>query len=255
MDKQKFDEIYDGWNNLAIKHPNIEKIAAERATECSSCEEAVSGFITRLIPETKSFEKIQGQKCLLCGCPLSAKIRSVDSECPRNLWTKYMRSSTLKREAEFVKTEVCRALKETTLILISKNRQPAADHVNAIVNNAISKIIDYEEYVYETIGAKIKLQRPEEGKSLYEGPVSMLSTISAQHQKLQGTITSAINFFEKVMTIKKLVTDSNDFIEISNKKAEDVIKSLVGINNLIIETIDGHHKTDDTPRKTEEIES
>lgn len=74
----KFKEIKEGYQNLAFRNEEIEKLAKERRSICNSCEynsENKGGLFNESIPH-----------CTLCGCILSAKVRSRDSECPKGKW-------------------------------------------------------------------------------------------------------------------------------------------------------------------------
>ena len=61
-------EIYDGWKNLVWKDKEVEKLAKTRAEICGKCYHNKLGV------------------CVLCGCVLSAKVRSKESMCKINLW-------------------------------------------------------------------------------------------------------------------------------------------------------------------------
>lgn len=66
----KFNEIISGWKNYMFKSESVEKVAKERLKICVSCIE--------LNNETN--------RCKKCGCPISAKVRSLKSKCPLNNW-------------------------------------------------------------------------------------------------------------------------------------------------------------------------
>lgn len=66
--KSKFQRIKEGWANLIFENAEVEKIAEKRAHLCASCSKNV-------------FEV-----CILCGCPLAAKTRSIDEKCDKGLW-------------------------------------------------------------------------------------------------------------------------------------------------------------------------
>ena len=68
---EKLQSIYLGWKNLIWKKKEVEIIAKERAAFCSHCDELnIAGF------------------CKDCKCYVSAKIRSLDEECPKGIWRK-----------------------------------------------------------------------------------------------------------------------------------------------------------------------
>ena len=61
----QLSEILDGWKNYIFENEEIERIAKERITICSTCEELR-----------------KNNTCKLCGCKMAIKTRSIDSECP-----------------------------------------------------------------------------------------------------------------------------------------------------------------------------
>lgn len=74
----KINEIKEGYKNLIIKNEEIEQLAKKRREICNSCEynsENKGGLFNESVPY-----------CTLCGCILSAKVRSKDSECPKGKW-------------------------------------------------------------------------------------------------------------------------------------------------------------------------
>lgn len=87
---KKFNEISEGWTNLVIKDPEIEAMAKERATECAKCPHAVPGKWIQSMPD-KSIKEIEGLKCEICTCPLSAATRSPKKECPHPDGSKWLK--------------------------------------------------------------------------------------------------------------------------------------------------------------------
>jgi len=71
---KKIREIWNGWKNLFFKKPDVETIAKEREEVCNGCE--------------MKMEQIGIQVCGGCGCPLMAKIRSLESQCPMGKWNR-----------------------------------------------------------------------------------------------------------------------------------------------------------------------
>ena len=76
--------ITEGWYILLFKNEKVEKLAKERADICFDCEYKKKGKV--LVFLKKDYKHINTHYCDLCKCPLSAKIRSVDSKCEINLW-------------------------------------------------------------------------------------------------------------------------------------------------------------------------
>lgn len=77
---QKFKSIRQGWQNVVFLSPEVEKVAEARAKICSSCPHAVEDSFMQAIG--KLLKRVTGVKCNLCGCPISAKTRSMAEECP-----------------------------------------------------------------------------------------------------------------------------------------------------------------------------
>lgn len=74
MGKSRFEQIVNGYSNLVksklgLSSEKDEKIFTARREICNACP-----------------EKTILDKCGLCGCPLSAKTRSLVSNCPDKKW-------------------------------------------------------------------------------------------------------------------------------------------------------------------------
>lgn len=65
----KLAEIYAGWKNHIFRNPEVEKLAKKRAKICVDCKQ-----ITKI------------NTCKICGCYISAKVRSPISKCPLRYW-------------------------------------------------------------------------------------------------------------------------------------------------------------------------
>ena len=65
---KQLKNIVDGWKNVFISNDEVEELAAEREKICLQC------------PHKKKIT------CGLCGCPLHAKLRAVEAECPDGRW-------------------------------------------------------------------------------------------------------------------------------------------------------------------------
>jgi hypothetical protein len=70
--KNKFLRIVEGWHNVTFPDPKIEEIAVKRSEICNGCDQVkwVCGIAV----------------CKLCGCPLTAKCRSLSEECDLGKW-------------------------------------------------------------------------------------------------------------------------------------------------------------------------
>jgi len=67
--KGPLQRIIEGWGNYLFPNPEVEKIAKVRALRCATCD----------------FNKFE--ICTKCvGCPVAAKTRSMDEECPIGRW-------------------------------------------------------------------------------------------------------------------------------------------------------------------------
>lgn len=80
----KISNILNGWKNFLSKSEVSESLASDRALECIGCEHAKKGILTAFIKD--DFKEIEGYYCDLCMCPLSAKIRSINEQCPIGKW-------------------------------------------------------------------------------------------------------------------------------------------------------------------------
>lgn len=74
--KNKALEIADGWKNLAksklgLSSEEDEEIFKSRREICNAC-----------------VNRSALDRCILCGCPLIAKTKSLISECPSGIWIK-----------------------------------------------------------------------------------------------------------------------------------------------------------------------
>ncbi len=78
----RFKQIIEGWTNYTL---GTDGKAEERAKICADCSEAVEGLISGLLPECR-LKSIKALRCRVCGCPLSTKLRSPSSRCPKNKW-------------------------------------------------------------------------------------------------------------------------------------------------------------------------
>lgn len=84
----KLKEIFDGWGNVVKDKFGIlneeTKIMAEiRLEQCHSCSNR-SGNICN--PTRKIKHIVTGEMVWGCGCNLTAKTLSPDSECPAGKW-------------------------------------------------------------------------------------------------------------------------------------------------------------------------
>ncbi|CAL2085106.1 hypothetical protein [Tenacibaculum sp. 190524A02b] len=79
-------EILNGYKNYFIGGDSvINEEAEKRASICSNCPLSKKGLHAALLPDM-SIDKIEGLYCTDCGCPLSAKVRSKTTDCPKGKW-------------------------------------------------------------------------------------------------------------------------------------------------------------------------
>lgn len=69
---KQFNEIVNGWKNLAFPNKEVEIEAKKRIQVCLEC------------PDEKYDDN--SKRCKLCGCFMPAKVRSVKSKCPLRYW-------------------------------------------------------------------------------------------------------------------------------------------------------------------------
>lgn len=64
-------EIFEGWKNYTFPNSDVENIAKKRITIClkNDCSKLT-----------------KNHRCGVCGCYVPAKVRSIKSKCPLNLW-------------------------------------------------------------------------------------------------------------------------------------------------------------------------
>jgi hypothetical protein len=79
----KAKAILKGWTNYLTSDVDDE-VVKSRAEICGGCPHAVKSKLLFMVKDT--LKEIEGFKCDLCGCPLSAKIRQNDEPCDDGRW-------------------------------------------------------------------------------------------------------------------------------------------------------------------------
>lgn len=74
MAGNKLKEIYTGWKNVVVTDEVVEALAKERMEKCNACPYKII--------------MLKMEVCELCHCPLIAKTRSLETECPKGFWSK-----------------------------------------------------------------------------------------------------------------------------------------------------------------------
>lgn len=77
--------IVAGFAHLIHNDPEVEAIAKNRAAICATCPFAEKFGLYSIVVDNKT-KQIQGMKCGKCGCNLSAKVRSMEDQCPLGKW-------------------------------------------------------------------------------------------------------------------------------------------------------------------------
>jgi hypothetical protein len=81
----KYNNIVDGFTNHVFPNEYIEDLAITRASICSRCPFAKHSATMKKVVVDNRTKEIQGMYCDICGCNLSAKVRSNDY-CPKGKW-------------------------------------------------------------------------------------------------------------------------------------------------------------------------
>jgi hypothetical protein len=76
--------IVTGWWNFMLKDEGSTALAEKRAAHCASCIHRKHGALTAFIND--ELKEVQGTYCNKCKCPLSAKLRTPNEQCPLKLW-------------------------------------------------------------------------------------------------------------------------------------------------------------------------
>lgn len=83
---KKLAAILDGYKNYIFPSENIEELAKARATICSQCTFSDLKYPFKRMLKDGRTKKIEGMGCHACGCLLSAKTRTLLSDCPYGYW-------------------------------------------------------------------------------------------------------------------------------------------------------------------------
>lgn len=73
--------IAEGWSNFLSASEVDDVEAKRRANICAACPKAKKGSLLAMLKD--KITKIAGYYCELCGCPLSAKIRTKEKTCDK----------------------------------------------------------------------------------------------------------------------------------------------------------------------------
>lgn len=79
-DLKTFRKIAEGWTNFVFQSESVKELAEVRAKICSTCTHAKEMVLP--ITGMDSIKEARSIKCDKCGCPVSAKVRVINEECP-----------------------------------------------------------------------------------------------------------------------------------------------------------------------------
>ncbi len=77
--------ILNGWSNFMSKSEVAEMVAVSRGSYCIDCKEAKFSKTVKAFVKDE-LKEIEGFVCGVCNCPLSAKLRSENEQCPLKKW-------------------------------------------------------------------------------------------------------------------------------------------------------------------------
>lgn len=90
---KKLKQIKEGWINHWFDNDSVKDLAEKRASICANCPLNVNNVCSRnkqgVVKDTFIYNeqvRLEGSIQNGCGCPLSAKTKSPDSQCPLNFW-------------------------------------------------------------------------------------------------------------------------------------------------------------------------
>lgn len=84
---KKLISIFRGWKNFKFPSKEIETLAKKRAEICSKCPHANAKHPFKLfVPQDRKTASISKLGCEICGCLISAKVRSPLEKCPQEKW-------------------------------------------------------------------------------------------------------------------------------------------------------------------------
>ena len=76
----KLSVILEGWQNFMNEPEVPSEITTERSKECIKCPKKSKALLLTFVKD--KLKEIEGYKCDICNCPLSAKLRS-QSKCEK----------------------------------------------------------------------------------------------------------------------------------------------------------------------------
>jgi hypothetical protein len=92
---KKYRDIANGWKNYIFPNKEAEELAEKRAKICAGCPLNVNndcsskkqGPVAKsFLYEVKNEYRVEGEIKNGCGCPISTKTRSLQTQCPLNYW-------------------------------------------------------------------------------------------------------------------------------------------------------------------------
>jgi hypothetical protein len=239
----KIKEIIEGWKNFAFPTPRIEAMAMERAGVCSICEHAKKMKHTRFLKESLQFENIEMLKCDQCGCPLSAKTRSVTSQCPKNKWKPIMKI-----------TEAILIIENSCLDLCKANQTISnAIEVDFSIHfeSSIDKLRDFSNNIGMLNGhPDNKLASYSEGK-IYQKHVGKKDPTQAMVEAV-GTISKVVNNLMSLTEKEIMLTGSNTHVSIDMSLVDEAIMDLNVMADSLERSFQNKEESEDTNEPVED---
>ena len=83
--EKRLAAIVSGFKNYMFPNKEMEEVALQRALICAACPLAEVTILKQLLSDV-NIKEIEGLKCSVCGCILSAKVRQAYESCPKEKW-------------------------------------------------------------------------------------------------------------------------------------------------------------------------
>lgn len=222
----KLKEIKEGWKNVLFSDPKIEAIAVQRAELCAECphskmmEHSFMKFIET--SKTIQMQNVMLYKCDQCGCPLSAKTRSLFSECPIKKWYPAMKANDAELKLEEMRAELCRlnqTLETSTGLEFRKVFREPINAMSALMStlNNGQKHLTYKKDV-----------------TFYHRGVSKKSPAQAFVEAISSINTIEFEF-NKIASTPAFTDSKNEFINIPPRCIELIKENLSEVHTLLSE--------------------
>lgn len=210
----KLQEIANGWKNYMFQDPIVEKVAISRAEICSQCPRSEYSKIIQFLLKEKRIREIEGMICNACGCPLSAKCRSLKSPCPESKWpevetfitNKNMKTQVLKVKVEEAKRTLCKTLQELKYV-----NKPGYDFMFQKFAETINLISELEAYLYSINGTERPWEKYSEKAKIHNRGLTSYRTESAFLSVKTQELISMQSLFLDISIIRNFILDNMEF--------------------------------------------